>query len=48
MTRLDLWVFGGPNGAGKSTLARRLLAGKIPIVNPDDLAAEIDLEHPAF
>src|SRR5262249_33294179 len=45
MNRLDVWVFAGPNGAGKSTLVRRALIGRIPVVNPDDLAAEIDLAN---
>ena len=45
MNRLDVWVSAGPNGAGKSTLARRVLIGRVPVVNPDDLAAEIDLAN---
>jgi predicted ABC-type ATPase len=38
----QLWVIAGPNGAGKSTLTRRYLAGRLPIVNPDDIAQELD------
>lgn len=30
----------GPNGAGKSTLADRHLAGRIPVINPDNIALE--------
>ena len=30
----------GPNGAGKSTLADRYLAGRIPVINPDNIALE--------
>lgn len=41
MSRPQLWVIAGPNGAGKSTLARHYLAGRIEIVNPDDIAQQI-------
>ena len=34
----ELWVFAGPNGAGKSTLAARHLRGRVPVVNPDEIA----------
>lgn len=43
--RPQLWVFAGPNGAGKSTLVRRHVAGRLPIVNPDDIAREIEPGH---
>ena len=36
-----LWVFAGPNGAGKSTLAARYLRQRLPIVNPDVIAANL-------
>lgn len=36
--RPQLWVFAGPNGAGKSTLVASRVKGRIPIVNPDELA----------
>jgi len=36
--RPQLWVIAGPNGAGKSTLADRYIAGRIPVVNPDNIA----------
>lgn len=37
-----LWVFAGPNGAGKSSLvARYRVRRRIPIVNPDEIAAEL-------
>ncbi|WP_010188955.1 AAA family ATPase [Sphingomonas sp. PAMC 26605] len=39
--RPQLWVFAGPNGAGKSTLADRFVRGRIPIVNPDNIAREL-------
>jgi predicted ABC-type ATPase len=42
----QLWVVAGPNGAGKSTLTRRYLAGRLPIVNPDDIAQELDPTNP--
>ena len=34
----QLWVIAGPNGSGKTTLCRRYLAGKIPVINPDEIA----------
>lgn len=34
----QLWVFAGPNGAGKSTLVARQVRGRVPVVNPDDIA----------
>lgn len=44
--RPQLWVFAGPNGAGKSTLvARYKVAGRIPIVNPDDIARTLRADH---
>ena len=32
------WVFAGPNGAGKSTIVDQYVGGRIPIVNPDNIA----------
>lgn len=34
----QLWIFAGPNGAGKSSLVARHVRGRIPIVNPDEIA----------
>ena len=34
----QLWIVGGPNGAGKSTLVGCGLVGRMPIINPDDIA----------
>jgi len=42
----QLWVMAGPNGAGKSTLTSRYLAGRLPIVNPDTIAQELDPANP--
>lgn len=42
----QLWVVAGPNGAGKSTLTRRYLAGRLPIVNPDNIAQALDPTNP--
>ena len=39
--RPQLWVFAGPNGAGKTTLTKTRVAGRIPIVNPDEIAREL-------
>ena len=33
-----LWVFAGPNGAGKSTIVDRYVGGKMPVINPDNIA----------
>jgi len=41
----QLWVFAGPNGAGKTTLARRYVAGRIEIVNPDEIARQIEPQN---
>jgi len=38
----QLWVFVGPNGAGKSTLVDRYMAGRLPVINPDNIARELD------
>lgn len=38
----QLWVIAGCNGAGKSTFAEHHLHGKIPIINPDNIAKEIN------
>ncbi|WP_387490923.1 AAA family ATPase [Photorhabdus sp. RM96S] len=46
--RPQLWVIAGPNGAGKSTLVRRHLTGKVPVVNPDDIARELSLHNPSL
>ena len=42
----QLWVVAGPNGAGKSTLTRRYLVGRLPIVDPDAIARELDPTDP--
>lgn len=39
-----MWIVGGPNGAGKSTFVASdygSVAGYIPLVNPDDIAREL-------
>lgn len=42
-SRPQLWMIAGPNGAGKSTLvAHHALSRRIPVVNPDDIAWQID------
>ncbi len=46
--RPQLWVIAGPNGAGKSTLVRRHLTGKVPVVNPDDIARELSPHNPSL
>jgi len=45
----QLWVVAGPNGAGKSTLISDRLHGRLPFVNPDDIARRIsptDFDNP--
>lgn len=37
----QLWVIAGPNGAGKTTLTTGWIAGRIPIINPDDIAQRL-------
>lgn len=36
--RAQIWVVAGPNGSGKTTFTRKFLTGKLPVVNPDDIA----------
>lgn len=36
--RAQVWVVAGPNGSGKTTFTRKFLTGKLPVVNPDDIA----------
>ncbi|WP_342067034.1 AAA family ATPase [Achromobacter kerstersii] len=51
MTRAQLWVIAGPNGAGKSTLISDRLHGRLPFVNPDDIARRIsptDFDNPQY
>jgi predicted ABC-type ATPase len=45
MSRPQLWVISGPNGAGKTTLTRHHFADRIPVVNPDDIAVELNPDH---
>lgn len=42
MSQPQLWVVAGPNGAGKSTLADRYLKDKLPVINPDNIARQIN------
>ncbi len=41
-----LWVFAGPNGAGKSTIVDRYVAGRMPVVNPDNIARRLAADLP--
>lgn len=36
--RPQMWIVAGPNGSGKTTLSRRYFVGRIPVVNPDEIA----------
>lgn len=42
----QLWIVAGPNGTGKSSLVARHLMGKLPIINPDDIAREMASARP--
>ena len=39
----QFWVIAGPNGAGKTTLVSGRVADRIPVVNPDEIAARLPL-----
>ncbi len=43
--RPQLWIVAGANGAGKSTLVRRQIAGRLPVINPDDIAVGLPRRH---
>jgi predicted ABC-type ATPase len=45
VTHPQLWIVAGPNGAGKTTLTGQHFAGRIPVVNPDDIARELSPRH---
>ncbi len=42
MSLPQLWLVAGPNGAGKSTLVDRYLKDKLLIINPDNIARQIN------
>jgi predicted ABC-type ATPase len=42
MTQKKLWVFAGPNGSGKTTIISRYLAERLPMINPDLIAHELN------
>lgn len=42
----QLWVIAGPNGAGKSTLTQRYFLGRVPLINPDEIARALDPVQP--
>jgi len=46
MLRPQLWIVAGPNGSGKTTLTDKHFAGRIPIINPDVVAKEINPDNP--
>lgn len=37
----QIWVFAGPNGSGKSTVVDKYLKNRLPIINPDIIAAKL-------
>lgn len=42
----QLWIIAGPNGSGKTTLTRRHLVGRLPVINPDEIAKTLNPERP--
>jgi predicted ABC-type ATPase len=40
VTKPQLWIIAGPNGAGKTTLTQAYFVQRIPVVNPDEIAAK--------
>lgn len=42
----QLWIIAGPNGSGKTTLTRRHLMGRLPVINPDDIAKALNPANP--
>jgi predicted ABC-type ATPase len=38
----QLWIFAGPNGSGKTTIVDHYVRNRIPIVNPDVIARELN------
>ena len=45
MSAPHLWVVAGPNGSGKTTLTAHHFAGRVPVVNPDEIATAINANH---
>jgi len=43
--RPQMWIVAGPNGSGKTTLTRRYFVGRIPVVNPDEIARGLALSY---
>lgn len=39
----QFWVIAGPNGAGKTTLVSGRVGDRIPVINPDEIAARLPL-----
>lgn len=42
----QIWIIAGPNGSGKTTLTRRHLDGKLPVINPDEIAKGLNPSNP--
>ena len=39
----QFWMIAGPNGAGKTTLVTAKIKGRIPVINPDEIAERLPL-----
>ena len=46
MSSKQLWIIAGPNGSGKTTLTERYIEGKIPVINPDNIARNLNPANP--
>jgi predicted ABC-type ATPase len=42
--RPQLWIVSGVNGAGKTSFTSKYFRGKIPIVNPDEIALQNNIQ----
>lgn len=41
----QLWIIAGPNGAGKTTFTEEKIKGRVPVVNPDEIASRLNPEN---
>nr|CAM74281.1 conserved hypothetical protein [Magnetospirillum gryphiswaldense MSR-1] len=42
----QVWIIAGPNGSGKTTLTRKHLIGRLPVINPDEIAQFLNPTKP--
>lgn len=46
MSAKQIWIIAGPNGSGKTTLTERYMEGKLPVINPDTIARNLNPQNP--